>query len=209
MNILGPLCFLQYFQRLATRYRDLNQFIIWPPVCTTRFGFKFGHQVAPLTLHYWLRPIERCQFGFQNFTSHFIFIQIFQIYFSTLPLILSASSYIRYTFRRQNEHFAEVTSFWSDWVWVTFDFDISAAEEIHIWLGFGVEHWQLLITCDTTFNISLSELFKMDFHDKINSINSYRMSKLICTGSLYMLCERQRSGDFFFVIESGWGAGYL
>ena len=37
-------------------------------------------------MHYWLRPIESGQLGFQNFASHFIFVQIFQIDFSTLPL---------------------------------------------------------------------------------------------------------------------------
>ena len=48
------------------------------------------------TLHYWLRPIESGQLRFQNFASHFIFVQIFQIDFSTLLLILSASNYFRY-----------------------------------------------------------------------------------------------------------------
>ena len=37
------------------------------------------------TLHYWLRPIRGVHFGFANFASHFIRVQIFQIDF---PLIL-------------------------------------------------------------------------------------------------------------------------
>ena len=57
-------------------------------------------------MHYWLRPIDRGQFRFFNFGSHFIRIQIFQIYFSTLPLILSASKYFRLILKRPNEHFS-------------------------------------------------------------------------------------------------------
>jgi len=56
--------------------------------------------------HYWLRPIESSQLGFQNFASYFIFVQIFQIDFSTLPLILSASNNFRFIFRIPNEHFS-------------------------------------------------------------------------------------------------------
>ena len=36
-------------------------------------------------MHYWLRPIESGQLGFQNFASHFIFFQIFQIDFQPCP----------------------------------------------------------------------------------------------------------------------------
>ena len=42
------------------------------------------------SMHYRLRPIKEVQFGFAHFVSHFIRVQIFQIYF---PLILSASKY--------------------------------------------------------------------------------------------------------------------
>ena len=38
----------------------------------------------PQPLHYWLRPIKGGQFRLVNFASHFIRVQIFQIYF---PLI--------------------------------------------------------------------------------------------------------------------------
>ena len=55
-------------------------------------------------MHYWLRPIESGQLGFQNFASHFSFVQVFQTDFSTLPLILSASNYFRYIFRGRDEH---------------------------------------------------------------------------------------------------------
>ena len=60
-------------------------------------------------MHYWLRPIKGVHFGFANFASHFIRVQIFQIDF---PLILSASKYFRYISlsfyicRGQNEHFS-------------------------------------------------------------------------------------------------------
>ena len=57
-------------------------------------------------MHYWLRPIGSGQLVFQNFASIFIFIQIFQIDFSTLPFILSASNYFRYILSRRNEHFS-------------------------------------------------------------------------------------------------------
>ena len=63
-------------------------------------------------MHSSLKPIKSSQLGFQNNASHFFFIQIFQIDFSTLPLILSASNYFRYIFlsfyicRGQNEHFS-------------------------------------------------------------------------------------------------------
>ena len=59
-----------------------------------------------LTLHYWLRPIEGVQFRFDNFGSHFIRVQIFQIDFSTLLLILSAFKYFRLILKRPNEHFS-------------------------------------------------------------------------------------------------------
>ena len=55
---------------------------------------------------YWLRPIEGVQFGFDNFDSHFIRVQIFQIDFSTLLLILSASKYFRLILKGPNEHFS-------------------------------------------------------------------------------------------------------
>ena len=55
-------------------------------------------------LHYWLRPIEGVQFRFDNFGSHFIRVQIFQIDFSTLLLILSAYKYFRLILKRPNEH---------------------------------------------------------------------------------------------------------
>ena len=58
------------------------------------------------TLHYWLRPIEGVQFRFDNFGSHFIRVQIFQIDFSTLLLILSAFKYFRLILKRPNEHFS-------------------------------------------------------------------------------------------------------
>ena len=57
------------------------------------------------TVHYRLRPIKRGQFRFSNFPSHFISVQIFQINFSTLPLILFVSKYFRYVFRTRNEIF--------------------------------------------------------------------------------------------------------
>ena len=57
-------------------------------------------------MHYWLRPIEGVQFRFDNFGSHFIRVQIFQIDFSTLPLILSAFKYFRMILKRPNEHFS-------------------------------------------------------------------------------------------------------
>jgi len=55
-------------------------------------------------MHYWLRPIEGVQFRFDNFGSHFIRVQIFQIDFSTLLLILSASKYFRLILEGPNEH---------------------------------------------------------------------------------------------------------
>ena len=55
----------------------------------------FSGRGSGLPLHYWLRPIESGQLGSQNFAFHFIFIQIFQIEFSTLHFILSASNYFR------------------------------------------------------------------------------------------------------------------
>ena len=57
-------------------------------------------------MHYCLRPIKGVHFGFANFASHFIRVQIFQIDF---PLIISASKYFRqislsfYICRGQNE----------------------------------------------------------------------------------------------------------
>ena len=47
---------------------------------------------ADKPVHYGLRPIEGVHFRFGNFASHFIRVQIFQIYF---PPILSASKYFR------------------------------------------------------------------------------------------------------------------
>ena len=43
-------------------------------------------------------------FRFANFASQFIRVQIFQIDFSTLPLILSVSKYFRYICGGRNEH---------------------------------------------------------------------------------------------------------
>ena len=63
-------------------------------------------QLPLYPLHYWLRPIEGVQFRFDNFGSHFIRVQIFQIDFSTLLLILSASKYFRLILKRPNEHFS-------------------------------------------------------------------------------------------------------
>ena len=70
----------------------------------------FGTQNAALPpfsckpLHYWLRHIEGVQFRFDNFGSHFIRVQIFQIDFSTLLLISSASKYFRLILEGPNEH---------------------------------------------------------------------------------------------------------
>jgi len=61
-------------------------------------------------MHYWLRPIEGVQFRFDNFGSHFIRVQIFQIDFSTLLLILSASKYFRLILKGPNEHFSSFFS---------------------------------------------------------------------------------------------------
>ena len=70
-----------------------------------RFAFsKIQQESRPL--HYWLRAIEGVQFRFDNFSSHFIRVQIFQIDFSTLPLILSAFKYFRMILKRPNEHFS-------------------------------------------------------------------------------------------------------
>ena len=62
--------------------------------------------MANTALHYRLRPIEGVQFRFDNFGSHFISVQIFQIDFSTLLLILSAFKYFRLILKRRNEHFS-------------------------------------------------------------------------------------------------------
>ena len=42
-------------------------------------------------------PMESVQFRFDNLGSHFIRVQIFQIYFLLTPSILSASKYFRYS----------------------------------------------------------------------------------------------------------------
>ena len=72
-----------------------------PPL--TKVTFSASSQS---TFHYGLRPIEGVQFRFDNFDSHFIRVQIFQIDFSTLLLILSAYKYFRLILKRPNEHFS-------------------------------------------------------------------------------------------------------
>ena len=64
----------------------------------------FTFELSKSQLPYWFRPIESGQLGFWNLTSHFIFIQIFQRDFSTLPLILTVSNYYRYICWGQNEY---------------------------------------------------------------------------------------------------------
>ena len=68
--------------------------------------YTFHRIITPFDppMHYWLRPIERRQFGLQNLTSHFINVQIFQMEISTISLILSASKYFRYICWGRNEH---------------------------------------------------------------------------------------------------------
>ena len=91
----------------------------WPDLIFLYFGlFAFLHFSILIflifvfcilyteTVHYRLRPIEGVQFRFDNFGSHFICVQIFQIDFSTLLLILSAYKYFRLILRRPNEHFS-------------------------------------------------------------------------------------------------------
>ena len=47
-------------------------------------------------MHYGLRLIERCQWEFWNFVSHFIHIQIFRMEILALSLVLCSSKYSRY-----------------------------------------------------------------------------------------------------------------
>ena len=68
----------------------------------------YTFELSKSQLPYWFRPIESGQLGFWNLTSHFIFIQIFQRDFSTLPLILTVSNYYTYICWGQNEYLLKI-----------------------------------------------------------------------------------------------------
>ena len=80
-----------HLQCISVPLREINCLAQSPPRI-------FLHKILPsqksgdLPLHYRLSSIKGVPFRFANFASHFICVQIFQIYF---PPILSASKYFR------------------------------------------------------------------------------------------------------------------